>query len=123
MNDLKVQTEIKDGILTAFYNDEQGRQVQIKDYENILQAEKLVQKQLEFQQETNMLLDKYETQKQAQIAHLSTLKGLWSTYNQNLTTETASTVTSMISQYSKLEAKLKRIIALRAQAGGSSSVS
>ena len=122
INDLKITTEIKNWILKAFYEDEKWKQVEIKNYENVLEAEKIVNKQLSMQQETEMLLAKYETQKAEQIKHLNTLKDLWKQYNTNLTQETANTVQSMIAQYNTLETKLKRIINLRKKAGVSSSV-
>ena len=123
INDRKIQIREEEGLLVGFYENKKGELTKIQDFENILLAEEIVNKQNYFAQETNLLTEQLANQYKEQADAKKEIQELYKTHYAILEEETATSSAKMLQSLVSVESKLKRIIALRAQAGLSSSSS
>lgn len=117
VNDRKIQIQEEEWLLKAFYENKKWELVEVKNYENVLLAEEINQKQNHYQTQTALLTGELQNQYALQAEQTENLKALYTEYNDYLEEDTKSTALSMVSSLAKVEAKLKKIIALRASAG------
>ena len=73
MNQLKIKTSTIDGVISAQIETEKGKYMEIKDYENIILAQQIADKQVAMVQEMDALNSQLMKKQQAEKMHLEQL--------------------------------------------------
>jgi hypothetical protein len=95
MNQLKIKTSTIDGVISAQIETEKGKYMEIKDYENIILAQQIADKQVAMVQEMDALNSQLMKKQQAEKMHLEQLKDLYTKHNQYLSSDTKKTADEM----------------------------
>lgn len=119
-SDLAIQTGMKDGMMTASLEIEKGKRVEIHDYENIALANDIAQKQLAYKTELDTLTAQLQSKLESQRAHIRETTALYKQFNDFLKDDTKKTATDMTNTLAQVNKALRETIALRNEAGFSS---
>lgn len=117
LDDQRIFTEEKDGILTAFVMNEKGLKTQLHDQEAINMAYEVEQKQKAMQTEMEDLNTQLQNKLTAQQGHLTEVQTAYDTFNKYLKDETKKTANDMIAQFSAVTKSLQTLIDMKAKAG------
>ena len=117
MNQLKIKTSTIDGVISAQIETEKGKYMEIKDYENIILAQQIADKQVAMVQEMDALNSQLMKKQQAEKMHLEQLKDLYTKHNQYLSSDTKKTADEMTASLAWVAQSLKQVIQLRREAG------
>ena len=117
MNQLKIKTSTIDGVISAQIETEKGKYMEIKDYENIILAQQISDKQLAMVQEMDALNSQLMKKQQAEKMHLDQLKDLYTKHNQYLASDTKKTADEMTASLAWVTQSLRQVIQLRREAG------
>ena len=121
MQDRLIQTTTENGIVNAFYKDQKGNLVEIKNQENIDLAISVKAKQLELQNDFNDTSKILRQKLVLQRSHLEELTTAYAKYHANLKDETAKLAQGLIAQYNSIADSLRSVINLQRSAGVGSS--
>lgn len=117
MNQLKIKTSTIDGVISAQIETEKGKYMEIKDYENIILAQQIADKQVAMVQEMDALNSQLMKKQQAEKMHLEQLKDLYTKHNQYLSSDTKKTADEMTASLAWVAQSLRQVIQLRREAG------
>lgn len=117
MNQLKIKTSTIDGVISAQIETEKGKYMEIKDYENIILAQQIADKQVAMVQEMDALNSQLMKKQQAEKMHLDQLKDLYTKHNQYLSSDTKKTADEMTASLAWVAQSLRQVIQLRREAG------
>jgi hypothetical protein len=120
LDEARIQTEFKDGIVTASILNESGKRIELHDQEAINLAFDVQTKQNAMKKELEDLTTQLSAKLDAQTQNISATQDLYQKFNKNLKEETANTAKDMIKSLSEVNRQLRETIALKAQAGVSS---
>lgn len=117
VNDLRIQTGIKDGILTASIATENGKRVELRDQEAINLANDVAAKQIAMKTEAEELSRTLSAKLEIQKGHIQATSAEYSKFYEFLKTETKQSAASMIVSLNSVNSSLRETIALREKVG------
>lgn len=121
INDIKIKLQEENGIVKAFYKDQAGNLIEIKNKENIDLAISIQEKQKELQKDYTDTQQILKKKLALQKSHLEDLKTAYALYHANLKDETEKLSTELIGKYNAVAASLRELIALQRSAWMSAS--
>ncbi len=116
IKDLKINTDLKDGMITATYTNELGKKQEIHDYENVQLALQIAEKQKNFADEMAILDQNLQTKLSKEKSVLEELKVAYANHNAFLKSDTKSAAEAMIGYLKNVANELRTVIALRREA-------
>ena len=119
MAEKRIKIEEENGIVKAFYKDQAGNLVEIKNQENIDLAKSVLDKQTTLEKDYNDTNQILRRKLSLQKSHLEDLKLAYKSYHDNLTDETKKMSANLIAYYDSISASLRALIALQRTAGTS----
>ncbi|MFZ3233256.1 MAG: hypothetical protein WA194_07185 [Patescibacteria group bacterium] len=117
VNDLRIQTGMKDGILTASVETEKGKRVELHDMEAINLANDVAAKQIAMKTEAEELSRTLAAKLEIQKGHIQATSAEYSKFYEYLKTETKQSAASMIVSLNSVNASLRETISLREKVG------
>jgi len=116
IKDLKINADMKDGIITASYTNELGKKQEIHDYENVQLAVQISEKQKAFDDEMATLELNLQNKLAKEKGNLELLRTEYDKHNKYLKDETAITASKMTASLAWVAQSLRDVINLRREA-------
>lgn len=114
LSDVRLQTQIKDWVVTAQILNEKWELLQeINDQENIAIAQRLVEKQQQLISENNLVQQQLSTQLSLNQQYYEELQSLEEQFNKKLVSDTQAAVKDVIAEYWLVQRELERIRSLQ----------
>lgn len=120
VNDLRIFTGMKDGIMTASVEIEKGKRIELRDQEVINMANDIAAKQLAMKTEAEELSRTLAAKLEIQKGHIQATSSEYSKFYEFLKTETKQSAAAMIVSLNSVNASLRETISLREKVGFSS---
>lgn len=117
ISDLKINTDLKNGIITASYEIEKGKRQEIHDYENVQLALQIQEKQKSYSDDMVALQTTLQQKLWLEKQALQDLQTEYRNHNTILKTETKNAALEMIGYMKNVATSLREVIALKKEAG------
>lgn len=116
LNDVKLRVEKEDWIYKAYLTDKEWNEQEIQDRENVLLAQQILAKQLQYKTDVQNLITSLQLKYEEQENYINDTKELYDEFNNYLDEKTRDTAQKMIAEFNLVTNSLETLIATQQKA-------